>query len=441
MARHVEGAIPVTATAATVTREHIGSAALVMGAKVFGGVSIVLLNIWVARHLPPASFGVFALATTGLLMLDGMVGSALDAAVIGSIGERPGPQPTGVERSGIWLKVGAGAAACVVVPGVTFLAAGAATATVAALACLGGTGLLMHRSVLVYFQLRERFAWYGAADLAHSAARSAFVALVLNAGHESPSTILGAYAAASWCVAFAALAVLPFSRWRVASISASEFQAVTRTAWTALATTGVGALVARLDILLLGIIATSRETGILAAASTVALAPTWLGAYLAPVFTGRILPYCRERRLQRFFRDVQLGLLALAFFGTAVGVVAAPIVVGRLLPPAYAPASGVVPVLLLAGAAGFFTFPLVLHTLLFLSPRTYLVMDLVSLPVLIPLYLLAGHQAGALGVAWVTAGSAVLKACIAHAAANAAIHREETRVSGLSAFSGVGVAR
>jgi O-antigen/teichoic acid export membrane protein len=427
------------ATAATVTREHIGSAALVMGAKLFGGVSIVLLNIWVARHLPPASFGVFALATTGLLMLDGMVGAALDAAVIGSVAETPGLRPTGAERVAVLLKIGAGAAACVGVPGVMFLVAGRAAATVAALACLGGTGLLLHRSVLVYFQLRERFAWYGAADLAHTAARWGCVALVLNAGYASPSATLGAYAAASWCIASFALLVVPFWTKRAASISASEFQAVTRRVWTALATTGVGALVARLDLLLLGVVATSRETGILAAAATVALAPTWLGAYLAPVFTGRILPYCRERRLQRFFRDVQLGLLVLAVIGAAVGVVAAPVAIGHLLPPSYAPAAGVVPVLLTAGAAGFFTFPLVLHTLLFLSPRTYLVMDLVSLPVLIPLYLVAGREAGALGVAWVTAGSAVLKACIAHAAANAAIHREEARGSVMSAFSGAGV--
>jgi O-antigen/teichoic acid export membrane protein len=175
---------------------------------------------------------------------------------------------------------------------------------------------------------------------------------------------------------------------------------------------------------------------VLAAASTVALAPTWLGAYLAPVFSGRILPYCRERRLRTFFRDVQTGLLALAIVGMTVGVVAGPLLVARLLPPSYAEAGGVVPVLLVAGVAGFFTFPLVLHTLLFLSPRTYLVMDLVSLPILVVLYVVAARRSGALGVAWITAVSAAVKAVIAHAAAATAIHREEARYAGLTAFAG-----
>ncbi|MDQ3149102.1 MAG: hypothetical protein M3Q38_04165, partial [Chloroflexota bacterium] len=198
---------------------------------------------------------------------------------------------------------------------------------------------------------------------------------------------------------------------------------------------------ARLDLLVLSLVSTPRETGILAAAATVAMAPTWLGAYLAPAFTGRILPYSRTRRLQPFFRGVQWGLLALAVIGTVLGIVAGPTIVAHVLPPEYGATREVVPVLLAAGAAGFFTFPLVLHTLLFLSPRTYLAMDLISLPVLLMLYVIAARRAGALGVAWVTAGSAVVKAYVAHAAARAAIDREEARYSAVAAFSSAGAVR
>jgi O-antigen/teichoic acid export membrane protein len=423
------------------TREHLGSAAIVTGAKAIGGVSIVALNIWVARHLPPAAYGVFALASTGMLLIDGVVGSALDAAVVGTTAEVPASQTTGAERAGAVLKGAAGGAALAAVPPIALLVAGPAAATAAALACLAGAGLLLHRSVLVYFQLRERFASYGAVDLAHTAARWACVALVIGGGATSAAPVIAAYATAPWCVVVVVVVAGRIGGHRAAAISRQDFAAVTRLASTAVATTGVGAVVARLDLLLLGFVGASQQAGVLAAASTVALAPTWLGAYLAPVFSGRILPYCRERRLRTFFRDVQTGLLALAIVGMTVGVVAGPLLVARLLPPSYAEAGGVVPVLLVAGVAGFFTFPLVLHTLLFLSPRTYLVMDLVSLPILVVLYVVAARRSGALGVAWITAVSAAVKAVIAHAAAATAIHREEARYAGLTAFAGAGALR
>jgi hypothetical protein len=126
-----------------------------------------------------------------------------------------------------------------------------------------------------------------------------------------------------------------------------------------------------------------------------------------------------------FFVSVQRTLLVLAAAGTTAGIVLAPYLVEQLLPAEYAAASRVVAVLLVGGAAGFVTFPLMLHTLLFLSPRTYLVMDLVSLPVLVPAYIVAARRAGALGVASVSAAAAVVKACVAHRAAIAAIRRAE----------------
>jgi hypothetical protein len=152
---------------------------------------------------------------------------------------------------------------------------------------------------------------------------------------------------------------------------------------------------------------------------------TWLGAYLAPAFTARILPYCRERRMVAFFTRVQRVLVGLALVGTAVGALLSSFLVETLLPPSYAGAGNVVAILLVAGAAGFVTFPLVLHTLLFLSPRTYLTMDLVSVPILVPVYLIAARRFGAVGVAWVTAVSAVVKAGIAQTAAAAAVRRAE----------------
>jgi O-antigen/teichoic acid export membrane protein len=205
----------------------------------------------------------------------------------------------------------------------------------------------------------------------------------------------------------------------------------------ALATTGVGAVVARLDLFVIGAVATSSEAGIFGAAATLALAPTTLGAYLAPVFSARILPYCREQRLKLLLRDVQRGLVALAVAGAAFGVITGPYLIERVLPADYSNVSAVLQILIVAGAAGFVTFPLVLHTLLFLSPRTYLLMDLASIPLLVPAYVIAARQSGAIGVAWVTAISAVSKAAIAQMSATAAVTREQARTTTLQPLSTV----
>jgi O-antigen/teichoic acid export membrane protein len=202
---------------------------------------------------------------------------------------------------------------------------------------------------------------------------------------------------------------------------------VSRAAGAALATTAVGAIVARLDLLLIGTFGAAADAGIFGAASTIAMAPMWIGAYLAPVFSARILPYCRAQRLEPLFRAVQSGLVVLAIAGVAAGAIAGPLLIERLLPEDYAAARDVVPILLVAGAAGFVTFPLVLHTLLFLSPRTYLAIDLASLPILIPLYVITARRSGAIGVAWVTAIAALVKATIAQAIAASAVRREQAR--------------
>jgi O-antigen/teichoic acid export membrane protein len=415
-------------------RQHVGPMIFVTGAKVVGGVSLLALNVWVARHLSPAAYGWFAIASTASLLVDGVIGAAIDAAVIKRTDAAPGATPTAAERAGLILKLGAGAGLCAGAAAAALIA-GPTAAGIAVLSMLAGAGLLALRSVFVYLQLRERFARFAVIDLAHTVARWAFVAGGLMTAASSASAVAG-IAAAAWAVA--SIAMLGITQ-RAASSGdtrvRSDISAVTRAAGIALATTAVGAVVARLDLLLIGAFGTAHDAGIFGAASTIALAPTWLGAYLAPVFSARILPYCRDQRLQPLFRTVQGALIVLAVGGVAFGAVAGPMLIERLLPDSYAAAGDVVPVLLVAGAAGFVTFPLVLHTLLLLSPRTYLAIDLVSLPVLIPLYVVAARESGATGVAWVTAIAALVKGGIAQATAAAVVRREQARCANLQTLS------
>lgn len=399
------------------------AALLVGGAKVVGGASLLLLNIWVARHLAPSDYGVFAIAVTALLLMDGVVGAAVDAAVIRVSGEsRPGTTSAG--GAGVVLKLLAGAG-LMVLAGASLVVAGRVDVVpVALIIVAGGTGMLVLRSVQVDLQLAERFGWFGIADLTHTAFRVAGVLLALASGERTAAGPLMAYALAPWCAA-AVFALATPGIWRRRDSARLDVAAVGQVAVLTLTTTGVGTLVARLDLLLIGVAGSPEEAGMFAIASTLALVPTWLGAYIAPAFTGRILPYCRAGLMQPFLWNVQRVLAIAAAAAVAAGVLIGPAAIALLLPPSYAPAARVVPVLLLAGAAGLVTFPLVLHTLLFLSPRTYVVMDLASLPIVVPLYVVAAREWGAIGVAWVTSAAALAKAAAAHMAASAAVRRAE----------------
>jgi O-antigen/teichoic acid export membrane protein len=400
------------------------AALLVGGAKVIGGASMLLLNIWVARYLAPGEYGVFAMATTGVLLLDGLVGSAVDASVVRIAGETGGSSVR-AGRAGLVLKLVAGV-------GLTVLAIAVLAATrrpdvsrLAALVGIAGTGMLVLRSAQVHLQLEDRFGWYGAADLAYTSLRLGGVLMALAQGAASAMALLTIYALAPWCAA-ALFSVAGVREWGFAAATRADLRAVSQVTAVTLTTTGVGALVARLDLFVLGAAGTAHDAGIFAAASTLAQIPTWLGAYLAPAFSARILPYCRAGRMRSFLSGVQR-LLTLAAVGAVIaGALVVPALIDRLLPASYAPAARVVPILLVAGAAGLVTFPLVLHTLLFLSPRTYLLMDLASLPIVLPLYLVATREWGAAGVAWVTSAAAVTKAVVAQAAAAAAVRRAES---------------
>ena len=409
------------------------AALLVAGAKVTGGASMLLLTIWIARHLPPSEYGLFAIATAALLLVDGIIGSSVDAAVIRVAGE-PGQLSDHAGRAGVILKLAVGSATAALAALVLYATGRADAARLAAIVGAGGTGMLVLRSVQVQLQLEERFGWYAAAELMHMSVRVAGVLLLLSAGVRSADALLAMYALAPWCAA-AVFSVAALRAWTLAVGNIRGVREVANVTAITVTTTGVGALVARLDLFVIGAAGAPDQAGIFAAASTLALIPTWLGAYLAPAFSGRILPYCRQGRMRPFLWDVQRLLILAGAAAIAGGVLVVPALIGHVLPASYAPAARVVPILIVAGAAGLVTFPLVLHTLLFLSPRTYVVMDLVSLPVLVPLYVLAARQWGAVGVAWVTSGTAVAKAIVAQAAAAAAVRRAESQpvLAGLGA--------
>ena len=389
-------------------------------AKAAGGAGLIALNFWVARHLEPGAYGLFAFATTCVLLVDSVVGSALDAVVLRYASrETAGASgTTAVERTALLFKV-----VGVLVIFATVAAFGPTLAAwllqrpeetpVIVAAAAAGSGVLLLRSLQVHFQVTGRLARYGIVEMAHVAVRIVLVLLVLAAGVRSAAALVGAYAAAPLLIVLAAGRALFSSRSARDWWQPGQWRAVSGFAGVAVATCGIGALVARLDVIVLAAAGAPLDLGLFGVASTVALVPTLLGAYVSPALSPRIVPYCRDRRFPALFAATQSVLFAAALTMFGLVVVISPTVVASVLPESYMPAIPVIRVLTISGVAGLLTFPLTLHFLLFFSPRLYLTMDIASLPLLIPAYAYAARHHGALGVAWVSAAASVTKAAIA----------------------------
>ena len=80
----------------------------------------------------------------------------------------------------------------------------------------------------------------------------------------------------------------------------------------------------------------------------------------------------------------------------------------ELLPAAFRESADIFLILLAGNLVSFATFPVALPLVMFIRPRFMVLMDCIALPVLLALYSLAVSQ-GAIGVAWVTTTSLIVR--------------------------------
>jgi O-antigen/teichoic acid export membrane protein len=273
---------------------------------------------------------------------------------------------------------------------------------------LGGSALLLLRSVQVYFQSQLRFACYGATDVLHTLTRVSLVLVALRATLATPTALLGCYALAPLLI------VAAFSRvlWLRADYHASPAKSrrhLLRFAGTAFVTIALSAVIGRLDLFMTQVAGNSVEAGLFGAAMVIALIPEMIGSYLTPVFSPRIIRWRQQGTLYSFYRSFQI----LLWIACAVGLAAALLFSGKIIPlvfPArFAGSSQIVQVLLPGAFAGLVTFPLTLSLLTFFAPRTFIVFDSISLPFLAGGYYLLAQSHGALGVAFLSSISRVVK--------------------------------
>jgi O-antigen/teichoic acid export membrane protein len=392
--------------------------------KVAGGICNLGLNVVLLRYFGAEQFGLYAVCLTAALLADAILGSAVDLGVIRLATEALTQCPTralSIQKAGLAVKVASG----VIVSGVLLLGTGLIERRVLhhpgarqliVLSCLAAVGLMLLRTAQTNLQIERRFLGYGALELAQLTLRYGGIGLLLVYGAVQPNAVLFFYGAGP-IAAFLVWAIVAGKKFYGAPANGKLFAELGGTVkWFAL-TFGLGALVSRLDIFLVSSWSSIGEAGIYGVAQTFALVPQLLGAYLAVVFSPRLIPYIQGGQFARFFRQFQTVIFAVCGLVMAVSIPTLSVLGKWILPHRFLTAQTVILVLLPGALAGLATFPVTITFLMFVRPRFLFAMDCLSLPILVLLYAYAVPHYGALGAAWVTTGSCLTRASIGQIAA------------------------
>lgn len=382
--------------------------ALVLLPKLFNGASAFGLNIYAFRHLEVAEYGVASFCLSFLQIMDGLFGSAFDVAVTGVLHEKPATTLpatiTDIERTAVCGKflVGIALTFSLLLVGEPlaqrlFHRSGDGTTLVSMLAA--ATCILLVRSIQLAFQLRLRFLPFGLADVLQTTLRIALVVIGFALGLANARWFVMSYG-----VAGAVTAILffryasggKFSVWFKGSLLWRELWVRCRTLFV---TSGLGSILNRLDMIILGMVSNARELGMYGAALALAIVPEILATYTAPVLLPRILPSRENGTLKRLFVSVH-GLFYAGAIVALLTVWFLPESIFTLIFPArYAESIGVLRYLLPGLLASASLLPLTLNLILLTRPKIFLYVDLATVPLLLGSYIWFGGLYGAIGVA------------------------------------------
>jgi O-antigen/teichoic acid export membrane protein len=403
--------------------------------KGLAGVTTLVLHLLAMRQLDPAAYGVFGLALTFLIVLEGFAGSSLDMSVLreaplwhtsGKFGFSP------LERTALLMKGLLCAVICLaafLVPSSlqTAFFRGADSTGVLQATAVGAAGILLLRSVQVNFQVSRCPRWFALSDLANTVLRLSFVWIVIQLGLRSPAALVASYAAASWIVLGVFAPLVLRASVPACWLDRAKFRQLASYGTGVLLVGGLSTLLTSLDMFALGLRGSPEQTGFYRAALTIALIPEFAGNCIAQAFAGRIARDASSPVLARYFTKVHATLL-LACVGVWTLTAAFFPFAGRLLPEQYVNAIPVIRVLLPAGLAGLFAFPILVNYLAFYSLRTIFLLDCILAPLLVAAYYFGAPQ-GAITVAIITSCARVSKAAGLYAAASRQVRRDHTDAS------------
>jgi O-antigen/teichoic acid export membrane protein len=402
---------------------------LVVVPKILNGAATLGLNLYAARWLQPEEFGILSFCTNAMMLVDGVIGSAVDLAVVSTLTKSAdtleGPFVR-IEKLGAAIKVtilllllGLGLAGGEAAGLLVFKRSGGTSVLVwAVLAALFLTCL---RSVQAALQARRRFTAFGAADLVYTGLR---ICLVLGVASRwsSAEAILACYAAAGLPAALISIRPLLGRRPDSVPVNVREFLRFTAGIATSYC---VGSFLARLDVLALGAYGTPHELGVYGAAATLAMIPEIAGTYAAPALLPRIQPLLVERRFKAFFVRVNVAVCTLMAAGLAAAYLLLDSLTSLVFADQYSASTDVAKVLLAGTAAAACLFPVTLQFLMLVRRYAFLSVDAVSLVIAAIAYSIVIPRYGVMGAAAVSASIKVTKTLLMQTIAWRSVCAEE----------------
>jgi O-antigen/teichoic acid export membrane protein len=393
--------------------------------KVAGGTSILVLNVVLMRHFGPEQFGIYAICTTGILLVDAIFGSAVDLGVVRLATEKMSRAPAlafSIQKAGVLLKV----AAVLIVSGILIawfaLSEGhllhkEQTYQLVTLSCFATLGLMLLRSAQTSLQIGRRFLSYGALELFQMSLKYGGIAALLIFGAAQPERVLLFYAVGPLLAFFIWLIQARKNLRGAPPLSLAGFRDLTLTVKWFVLTFGLGALLSRLDIFMVSSLSSISQAGIFGAAQTFALVPQLIGSYLALIYSPRVIPYLQTGNFSDFFRQFQTNMFAVGILIFVLAVPSLNLFGKWILPGRFVAAQSAILVLLPGALAGLATFPVTVTLLMFVRPRFLFLVDCMAAPIVALLYMYVIPRYGALGAAWVTSSSCVTRAMIAQVTA------------------------
>lgn len=400
--------------------------------KAAAGVLMLALNLALVSRLEPDEFGIFTLALGAVLLLDSVIGGAMDMAVLRLAPLRQAQDPEGaraIEFAALLVKLGVMLAIIPLLAATapwiaqTLLHRSDATHFVWLIATCTAA-LLAMRSTLAHCQVIGDFRAYGAVEWVNVLSRFGVAGVLLVIGIRHADAYIAAILVGPVAATLFNLNRIRvqwrygWNRWK------SEVPVLLLRASAYLPTLAIGAVLARLDIYVLSVRSDLVQVGLLGAALAIACIPELLGSYMMAVLAPRVMPAARERRLPGLFIRVQGALLAMSVVSMLLAWLWLPDVLALLLPTRFLAAAPVILVMLLGGFAFLVSLPFLMPLLLFLRPRFMFYLDCAFLIPTLAAYVVSVDSYGAIGAAWVTAISRLARTAISHLYALHVIHHD-----------------
>lgn len=385
--------------------------------KGLGGLLTVVLNGVLLTRMTPAEFGVYALCLLIVTLADGVLGSAVDMSAVKLASQHrlhDARRAAAVEHWAAVLKLGISALVLLMLsPWLVPLSSALfhrEDGGLLLLAMVVATGVLMMRSVGLNLQLSQRFEAYAGLELWAQTLRVLGILAVLQWWQPSALALTLASLVGTALAVLGGLRIAGL-KWPGVPLRWADGRELLLSLRWMLATFALSALYVRVDLVLLTQWSTIEQVGLFAAAQVFAFVPELFGMWVAVVFSPKVMPSHADGSLRLLMRRVQggIGVLAVAVALSVWGLLQW---LPGWLPPAFSGAPAVLWPLLLGALAGMVALPVTVPFVMFSRPSFILAYDLVSLPLLLLAYGWAIPRFGAIGAAWVSAISRIIKSAV-----------------------------